>query len=49
MSFMAEKKDRILLIVFAVYVALLVFATIGELFDVDWILDLFDLKKIFSA
>ena len=46
---MSEKKDRILLVVFSVYVALLVFATIGELFDVDWILDIFDLKKIFSS
>jgi len=46
---MSARKDRILLIVFTVYVALLVFATIGEIFDVDWILDLFDLKKIFSV
>ena len=46
---MSEKKDRILLVVFSVYVALLVFATIGELFDVDWILDIFDLKKLFSS
>jgi len=45
---MSEKKDRILLVVFSVYVALLLFATIGEIFDVDWILDLFDLKKVFS-
>jgi hypothetical protein len=46
---MADRKDRILLVVFSVYVALLVFATIGELFDVNWILDLFDLKKVFSG
>ena len=45
---MAEKKDRIILVVFLVYVALLVFATIGELLNIDWILDIFDLKKIFS-
>jgi hypothetical protein len=46
---MSARKDRILLIVFTVYVALLVFATIGEIFDIDWILDIFDLKKIFSV
>jgi hypothetical protein len=46
---MSARKDGILLIVFTVYVALLVFATIGEIFDVDWILDIFDLKKIFSV
>ena len=45
---MSQKKDRILLAVFSVYVALLVFATIGELFDINWILDLFDLKKVFA-
>ena len=45
---MAANRDRIILAVFLVYVALLVFATIGEIFDVDWILDIFDLKKIFS-
>lgn len=45
---MPEKKDRILLVVFSVYVALLAFATVGELFDIHWILDLFDLKKVFS-
>ncbi|MEN8152073.1 MAG: hypothetical protein ABFS86_19815 [Planctomycetota bacterium] len=45
---MAASRDRILLAVFLVYVALLVFATIGELFNIDWILDIFDLKKIFS-
>jgi len=45
---MSEKKDRILLVVFSVYVALLAFATVGEIFDVNWILDLFDLKKVFS-
>lgn len=46
---MSARKDRILLIVFTVYVALLVFATIGEIFDIGWILDIFDLKKIFSV
>ena len=46
---MSEKRDRILLIVFGIYVALLVFATIGEIFDIDWILDIFDLKKLFSS
>ena len=45
---MSENQNRVLLVVFSVYAALLVFATVGELFDVDWILDLFDLKKVFS-
>ncbi len=43
------KKDRVFLIVFSVYVALLVIATIGELFDIDAILNIFDLKKLFSV
>jgi hypothetical protein len=46
---MSEKRDRILLIAFGIYVVLLVFATVGEIFDIDWILDIFDLKKLFSS
>jgi len=44
---MALSRDRLVLVLFSAYAALLVFATIGQLFHVDWILDLFDLKKIF--
>jgi len=33
----------------ALYVAILVFATAGQLFHVDAILNLFDLKKVFSV
>lgn len=46
---MSEKKDRIFQILFAIYVAILVVVTIGELFDIDFILDLVDLKKLFSV
>jgi hypothetical protein len=45
---MSARRDRILFAAFTVYVALLVFATIGEIFDIDWILNIFDLKKLFS-
>lgn len=45
---MAVNRDRIYLVLFAVYVAILVVATIGELFDIDAILDIFDVKKLFS-
>ena len=45
---MSEKRDKILLTVFTIYVAILVVATIGELFEIDFILDLFDLKKLFA-
>ena len=45
---MAFSRDRIYLALFTIYVALLVFATVGELFDIHAILDLFDLKKLFS-
>ncbi len=45
---MAEKSDRILLTVFTIYVAILVVATVGQLFQIDFILDLFDLKKLFA-
>lgn len=44
---MALTRDRIYLALFAVYVALLVFATIGQIFHIDWILNLFDLKRVF--
>ena len=46
---MAKSRDRVLLILFSAYVVLLVFATVGELFDVDWILDIFDIKKLFAV
>ncbi|MHC4470973.1 MAG: hypothetical protein ACYTDY_08620 [Planctomycetota bacterium] len=45
---MAFNRDRMYLVLFAVYVAILVVATIGELFDIDAILDIFDVKKLFS-
>ncbi len=45
---MAVDRDRIYLVLFAIYVAVLVFATIGELFDIGPILDLFDVKRLFS-
>ncbi len=46
---MAVNRDRLYLIRFAVYVAVLVLATVGQVFHIDAILDLFDLKKVFSA
>ena len=46
---MAVDRDRIFLVLFALYVAVLVVATIGELFDIDAILDVFDVKRLFSA
>ncbi|MCU0725702.1 MAG: hypothetical protein MUE73_07935 [Planctomycetes bacterium] len=46
---MSATRDRLWLGLFAVYVAILVFATVGELFDIAWILDLVDLKKVFSV
>jgi hypothetical protein len=45
---MAVDRDRIYLVLFSVYVAVLVVATIGELFDIDAILNLFDVKRLFS-
>lgn len=44
---MALSRERIWFGVFAAYVAFLVVATIGELFSIDWILNIFDLKRIF--
>ena len=44
---MALTRDRIVLVLFSAYVALLVFATFGQIFHIDWILNLFDLKRIF--
>ena len=46
---MSEKRDKIFLVLFTIYVAILVFATIGELFQIHFILDLFDLKKLFTV
>jgi len=46
---MALSRDRVYLALFVIYVVLLVFATIGELFDIDGILNLFDLKKLFAS
>ena len=46
---MAWSRDRIFLVIFSVYVAILVFATIGEIFDIEFILDLFDIKKLFAV
>ena len=46
---MSEKRDKIFLILFTIYVAILVIATIGELFQIDFILDLLDLKKLFTV
>jgi hypothetical protein len=46
---MSTPRDRLWLALFGAYVALLVFATIGELLDIAWILDLVDLKKVFSV
>ena len=45
---MSEKRDKILLVIFTIYVAILVVATIGELFQIEFILDLLDLKKLFE-
>lgn len=44
---MAISRDRLYLVLFTAYVAILVFATVGQLFHVDWILNLFDLKRVF--
>jgi len=46
---MSEKRDKIFLVLFAIYVAILVVATIGELFQITFILDLLDLKKLFTV
>ncbi len=46
---MSEKRDKIFLVLFTIYVAILVVATIGELFQITFILDLFDLKKLFTV
>ncbi len=46
---MSKPRDRLWLALFALYVAILVLATIGELFGIDAILNLFDLKKLFSV
>ncbi len=45
---MAVERDRIYLVLFSIYVVILVVATIGEVFDIDPILDLFDVKRLFS-
>jgi hypothetical protein len=45
---MPVDKDKVYLALFSIYVLILVVATIGELFDVDFILDLVDVKRIFS-
>jgi len=44
----AEKKNRILFGVFVAYVALLAVATIGEIFDIEPILHVFDVKRYFA-
>jgi hypothetical protein len=49
MTGMSVTKDRLWLGLFALYVGILVFATVGEVFDIAWILDLVDLKKVFSV
>ena len=45
---MAIDRERVYFVLFALYVAILVVATVGELFDIDAILDVFDVKKVFS-
>ncbi len=45
---MAWSRDRIFLVIFSFYVAILVLATIGEIFDIEFILDLFDIKRLFA-
>ena len=45
---MAIDRERLYLVLFSLYVAILVVATIGELFDIDAILDVFDVKRLFS-
>jgi len=39
-SFFSKYKGEILLTILIIYVALLALGTIGELFDVEWILNL---------
>ncbi len=45
---MSRVSDRVFLVLFGLYVAVLVVATIGEVFDIDAILDLVDLKRVFA-
>ena len=46
---MPVDRDRMYLVLFSVYVTILVVATIGELFDIDAILNVFDVKRLFSS
>ncbi len=46
---MAWNRDSVFLVIFTFYVAILVLATIGEIFDIEFILDLFDIKKLFAV
>jgi hypothetical protein len=43
------KSGRIFMVLFSIYVAILVIATIGELFNIEFILDILDLKKLFAV
>lgn len=43
-----DRKDRIVFGVFVAYVVLLAIATIGELFDIEAILRIFDVKRYFA-
>ena len=46
---MALSRDRVFLVIFSIYVGILVLATIAELLDIDAILDIFDVKKLFAV
>ena len=43
-----EKKSRLLTGIFLAYVVLLAIATVGELFEIQAIQNLFDVKRLFT-
>ena len=46
---MSRTTNRLFLVLFTVYVVVLAVATVGELFDVQALRDLFDLKALFAS
>ena len=42
------RRDRVLVAVFWAWAAILVVATIGQLFRIQWILDVLDVKNWFA-
>jgi len=44
----SDRKNRVLFGVFVAYVVLLAIATVGELYDIEAILRIFDVKRYFA-